>query len=142
MESIGADLGQMRRTPLAASHVQALRDAGKTGTHPAGAIDARDRLDPRNASGEFFKLTLEHGLNLGSATLIRNNSVMPRAADNQPGVGCGGSAGSGAGGARRRTEKKWRTRRLPSTSRGGLEACDLLRRPNVNLKYGVFMRRY
>jgi thioredoxin reductase (NADPH) len=41
MESIGADLGQMQRTPLAASHVQALRDAGKTVTHPAGAIDAR-----------------------------------------------------------------------------------------------------
>jgi thioredoxin reductase (NADPH) len=34
MESIGADLRQMQRTPLAASHVQALRDAGKTVTHP------------------------------------------------------------------------------------------------------------
>ena len=41
MESIGADLSQMQRTPLAASHVQALRDAGKTVTHPAGAILAR-----------------------------------------------------------------------------------------------------
>src|SRR6202789_1340751 len=41
MESIGADLRQMQRTPLAASHVQALRDAGKTVTHPAGAILAR-----------------------------------------------------------------------------------------------------
>jgi hypothetical protein len=35
MESIGADR-QMQRTPLAASHVQALRDAGKTVTHPVG----------------------------------------------------------------------------------------------------------
>src|ERR1700678_1557980 len=41
MESIGADLRQMQRTPLGASHVQALRDAGKTVTHPAGAILAR-----------------------------------------------------------------------------------------------------
>src|ERR1700686_5662458 len=41
MESIGADLRQMQRTPLAASHVQALRDAGKTVTHPMGAILAR-----------------------------------------------------------------------------------------------------
>src|SRR6202166_3258897 len=41
MESIGADLRQMRRPPLAASHVQALRDAGKTVTHPVGAILAR-----------------------------------------------------------------------------------------------------
>src|ERR1700684_1804067 len=41
MESIGADLRQMQRTPLAASHVRALRDAGKTVTHPAGAILAR-----------------------------------------------------------------------------------------------------
>jgi thioredoxin reductase (NADPH) len=41
MESIGADLRQMQRTPLAASHVQALRDAGKTVTHPVGAILAR-----------------------------------------------------------------------------------------------------
>src|SRR6202451_3245232 len=31
----------MQRTPLAASHVQALRDAGKTVTHPVGAILAR-----------------------------------------------------------------------------------------------------
>ncbi len=41
MESIGADLRQMQRTPLAASHVQALRDAGKTVTHPVGTILAR-----------------------------------------------------------------------------------------------------
>src|ERR1700693_3059952 len=41
MESIGADLRQMQRAPLAASHVQALRDAGKTVTHPVGAILAR-----------------------------------------------------------------------------------------------------
>ena len=41
MESIGADLRQMQRTPLAASHVQALREAGKTVTHPVGAILAR-----------------------------------------------------------------------------------------------------
>jgi uncharacterized protein DUF4158 len=41
MESIGANLRQMQRTPLAASHVQALRDARKTVTHPVGAILAR-----------------------------------------------------------------------------------------------------
>src|ERR1700689_3223289 len=41
MESIGADLRQMQRTPLAASHVQALGEAGKTVTHPVGAILAR-----------------------------------------------------------------------------------------------------
>src|ERR1700691_5586158 len=41
MESIGADLRQMQRTPLAASHVQALRDAGKTLTHPVGTILSR-----------------------------------------------------------------------------------------------------
>jgi thioredoxin reductase (NADPH) len=41
METIGGDLGQMRRTPLAASHVEALRAAGKIATYPAGTFLAR-----------------------------------------------------------------------------------------------------
>jgi thioredoxin reductase (NADPH) len=41
MESIGADLGEMQRTPLAASHVAALREAGTVATYPAGAFLAR-----------------------------------------------------------------------------------------------------
>ncbi len=41
METIGADLRQMQRTPLAAAHVEALRAAGKVVTHPAGTILAR-----------------------------------------------------------------------------------------------------
>jgi thioredoxin reductase (NADPH) len=41
MESIGADLREMQRTPLAASHVAALRAVGKVVTYPAGALLAR-----------------------------------------------------------------------------------------------------
>ena len=41
METIGADLRQMQRIPLAASHVEALRAAGKIATHPAGTFLAR-----------------------------------------------------------------------------------------------------
>jgi thioredoxin reductase (NADPH) len=41
METIGADLRQMQRTPLAASHVAALRVVGKPVTYPAGAFLAR-----------------------------------------------------------------------------------------------------
>src|ERR1700736_3110283 len=41
MESIGADLRQMQRIPLAASHVEALRAAGKVSSYPAGAFLAR-----------------------------------------------------------------------------------------------------
>ena len=41
MESIGADLRQMQRTPLAATHVAALRAAGAIVTYPAGAFLAR-----------------------------------------------------------------------------------------------------
>jgi thioredoxin reductase (NADPH) len=41
METIGADLRQMQRTPLAASHVEALRAAGKIVTYLAGTILAR-----------------------------------------------------------------------------------------------------
>src|SRR5579871_880432 len=41
METIGADLRQMQRTPLAASHVQALREAGKVVTYPAGTFLAK-----------------------------------------------------------------------------------------------------
>jgi thioredoxin reductase (NADPH) len=41
METIGADLRQMQRTPLAASHVQALRAAGEIATYPAGTFLAR-----------------------------------------------------------------------------------------------------
>ena len=41
METIGADLQQMRRIPLAASHVDALRAAGRIVTYPAGTFLAR-----------------------------------------------------------------------------------------------------
>jgi thioredoxin reductase (NADPH) len=41
VETIGADLRQMQRTPLSPSHVQALRDAGKVVTYPAGTFLAR-----------------------------------------------------------------------------------------------------
>jgi thioredoxin reductase (NADPH) len=41
METIGGDLRQMQRTPLAASHVQALRAEGKIVTYPAGTFLAR-----------------------------------------------------------------------------------------------------
>ena len=41
METIGGDLRQMQRTPLAASHVQALRAEGKIATYPAGTFLAR-----------------------------------------------------------------------------------------------------
>jgi thioredoxin reductase (NADPH) len=41
METIGADLRQMQRTPLAASHVEALRAAGREVVYPAGAFLAR-----------------------------------------------------------------------------------------------------
>ena len=38
METIGEDLRQMIRTPLARSHVEALRAAGKVVTYPKGTI--------------------------------------------------------------------------------------------------------
>jgi thioredoxin reductase (NADPH) len=41
METIGADLRQMQRIPLTASHVEALRAAGKVSSYPAGAFLAR-----------------------------------------------------------------------------------------------------
>jgi len=41
METIGNDLRQMQRTPLAASHVEALRVAGKVVTYPAGVLLAQ-----------------------------------------------------------------------------------------------------
>jgi thioredoxin reductase (NADPH) len=41
MESIGGDLRQMQRTPLATAHVEALRAAGSVATYPAGAFLAR-----------------------------------------------------------------------------------------------------
>ena len=41
METIGNDLRQMQRTPLAASHVEALRAAGKVVVYPAGVFLAR-----------------------------------------------------------------------------------------------------
>jgi len=41
METIGGDLRQMQRIPLAALHIQALRAAGKIVTYPAGAFLAR-----------------------------------------------------------------------------------------------------
>jgi thioredoxin reductase (NADPH) len=41
METIGADLRQMQRTPLAVAHVEALRNAGQIATYPAGTFLAR-----------------------------------------------------------------------------------------------------
>src|SRR5258708_12773365 len=41
METIGADLREMQRTPLAAAHVEALRAAGEIATYPAGTFLAR-----------------------------------------------------------------------------------------------------
>jgi thioredoxin reductase (NADPH) len=41
METIGADLRQMQRIPLAASHVEALRAAGSVTTYPAGTFLTR-----------------------------------------------------------------------------------------------------
>jgi len=41
METIGADLREMQRTPLAAAHVAALRTAGKVVTYPAGTLLTR-----------------------------------------------------------------------------------------------------
>src|SRR3984893_10864514 len=41
METIGADLRQMQRPPLAAAHVEALRGAGEIATYPAGTFLAR-----------------------------------------------------------------------------------------------------
>jgi thioredoxin reductase (NADPH) len=41
MESIGADLNQMQRIPLSASHVEALRAAGKVANYDTGAYLAR-----------------------------------------------------------------------------------------------------
>ena len=41
METIGADLRQMQRIPLAAAHVEALRTVGEVATYPAGTFLAR-----------------------------------------------------------------------------------------------------
>src|SRR5271157_393108 len=41
METIGGDLRQMQRTPLAGSHVEALRRVGEVATYPAGTFLAR-----------------------------------------------------------------------------------------------------
>ena len=41
METIGGDLRQMQRTPLSASHVEALRESGKIVTYPTGTFLAR-----------------------------------------------------------------------------------------------------
>jgi thioredoxin reductase (NADPH) len=41
METIGADLRQMQRTPLAAAHVEALRAQGKSVVYPAGTFLTR-----------------------------------------------------------------------------------------------------
>lgn len=49
METIGADLRQMQRTPLADSHVAALRAAGTVVTYPAGTFLAR----PGEAADRF-----------------------------------------------------------------------------------------
>ena len=41
METIGRDLREMQRTPLAPSHVAALRAAGQIVDYPAGTILCR-----------------------------------------------------------------------------------------------------
>src|SRR5258708_8266308 len=41
METIGGDLRQMQRTPLATAHVEALRIAGAAASYSAGAFLAR-----------------------------------------------------------------------------------------------------
>jgi thioredoxin reductase (NADPH) len=41
METIGGDLRQMQRTPLAPAHIEALRTAGEVATYPAGTFLAR-----------------------------------------------------------------------------------------------------
>jgi len=41
METIGADLREMRRIPLAAAHVDALRSAGTVATYPTGTFLTR-----------------------------------------------------------------------------------------------------
>src|SRR5580704_5969510 len=41
METIGGDLSQMQRTPLAAAHVEALRAAGKVASYAAGTFLVR-----------------------------------------------------------------------------------------------------
>jgi thioredoxin reductase (NADPH) len=41
METIGGDLRQMQRTPLATAHVEALRIAGAAASYPAGTLLAR-----------------------------------------------------------------------------------------------------
>jgi thioredoxin reductase (NADPH) len=41
METIGADLRQMQRTPLADTHVESLRGIGRMVTHPAGTFLSR-----------------------------------------------------------------------------------------------------
>jgi len=47
VETIGVDLRQMQRTPLSATHVQALREAGKITIYPAGTYVASpgERVD-------------------------------------------------------------------------------------------------
>src|ERR1700760_3558165 len=47
METIGADLRLMQRVPLEASHVEAMRAAGKSVSYAAGTFVARhgDRVD-------------------------------------------------------------------------------------------------
>jgi thioredoxin reductase (NADPH) len=41
METIGFDLRQMSRTPLAPAHVEAMRAAGRERQYPAGTMIAR-----------------------------------------------------------------------------------------------------
>jgi thioredoxin reductase (NADPH) len=50
METIGADIRQMQRIPLAAPHVQELRAAGKIATYPAGTFLAK----PGDPADRFF----------------------------------------------------------------------------------------
>ena len=52
METIGEDLRQMIRTPLAPSHVEALRAAGKVVTYPKGTIMAQPGESGAPVAGE------------------------------------------------------------------------------------------
>ena len=66
MESIGGDLHQMQRTPLAAAHVEALRKAGAVAHYPAGTFLTRpgqpvDRGNGKNDHFQAFAFALDCG---------------------------------------------------------------------------------
>ena len=89
METIGADLRQMQRTPLAASHVAALRAAGKPVTYPAGAFLAR----PGDPADRFTYVEDGEIEVVNSYTDKRHlTSTLARSASSVPDYRCGGRA--------------------------------------------------